>query len=248
MPAERIGAWLPQTSADKLANVRDHHGAGLNDGATIEATFCFVDIAGYTALTDTHGEHAAANLVDDFADLIRTSVEPLGHLQSLIGDCAFLVFSNPSVAMTALSALYGSIADRQNFPVVRAGLHHGSALLRGNRHFGSTINIAARVAAQATGGQILCTECVAESLGRADVLEYEIKPRGQVSLRNLPEPMELFEVVLSGAPRQYAIDPVCKMQVDTQRAVGDLVYDHKKYWFCSLACVERFAKRPHSYT
>ena len=220
----------------------------MNDGATIEATFCFVDIAGYTALTDTHGEHAAANLVDDFADLIRTSVEPLGHLQSLIGDCAFLVFSNPSVAMTALSALYGSIADRQNFPVVRAGLHHGSALLRGNRHFGSTINIAARVAAQATGGQILCTECVAETLGRVDVIGFEIKPRGQVSLRNLPDPMELFEVVLSGASRQYAIDPVCKMQVDTQRAVGDLVYDHKKYWFCSLACVERFAKRPHSYT
>ena len=220
----------------------------MNDGATIEATFCFVDIAGYTALTDTHGELAAANLVDDFAGLIRTSVEPLGHLQSLVGDCAFFVFSDPIVAMNALSALYGSIADRQNFPVVRAGLHHGSALLRGNRHFGSTVNIAARVAAQATGGQILCTECVAQTLGRANALDVEIKPQGQVSLRNLPDPMELYEVVLSGTSRQYAIDPVCKMQVDTQRAVGDLVFNKKKYWFCSLACVERFAKRPASYT
>jgi len=220
----------------------------LNDGATIEATFCFVDIAGYTALTDTHGELAAANLVDDFADLIRTSVEPLGHLQSLVGDCAFFVFSDPLVAINALSALYGSIADRQHFPVVRAGLHHGSALVRDNRHFGSTVNIAARVAAQATGGQILCTECVAQTLGQANALDVEIKPRGQVSLRNLPDPMELYEVVLSGTSRQYAIDPVCKMQVDTQRAVGDLLYNNKKYWFCSLACVERFAKRPASYT
>ena len=220
----------------------------MNDGATIEATFCFVDIAGYTALTDTHGELAAANLVDDFADLIRTSVEPLGHLQSLVGDCAFFVFSDPLVAINALSALYGSIADRQHFPVVRAGLHHGSALVRDNRHFGSTVNIAARVAAQATGGQILCTECVAQTLGQANALDVEIKPRGQVSLRNLPDPMELYEVVLSGTSRQYAIDPVCKMQVDTQRAVGDLLYNNKKYWFCSLACVERFAKRPASYT
>jgi adenylate cyclase len=220
----------------------------LNHGATIEATFCFVDIAGYTALTDTHGEHAAANLVDDFADLIRTSVEPLGHLQSLVGDCAFFVFSDPIVAMNALTALYGSIADRQHFPVVRAGLHHGSALVRDNRHFGSTVNIAARVAAQATGGQILCTECVAQTLGQANALDVEIKPQGRISLRNLPDPMELYEVVLSGTSRQYAIDPVCKMQVDTQRAVGDLVYDNKKYWFCSLACVERFAKRPASYT
>jgi len=220
----------------------------LNDGATIEATFCFVDIAGYTALTDTHGEHAAANLVDDFAGLIRTSCEPLGHLQSLVGDCAFFVFPDPLVAMNALSALYGSIADRQHFPVVRAGLHHGSALVRGNRHFGSTVNIAARVAAQATGGQILCTECVAQTLGQAKALDAEIKPHGQFSLRNLPDPMELYEVVLTGASREYAIDPVCKMQVDTQRAVGDLLYKNRKYWFCSLECVERFAKRPASYT
>ena len=43
-----------------------------------EATFCIVDIAGYTALTDTHGEQAAADLVDDFAGLNRASVEPIG--------------------------------------------------------------------------------------------------------------------------------------------------------------------------
>jgi len=220
----------------------------MNDGTTIEATFCFVDIAGYTALTDTHGELAAADLVDDFAKLIRASVEPLGKLQSLVGDCAFFVFSDPIIAKNALLALYNSIADRQHFPVVRAGLHHGSALYRGDRHFGSTINIAARVAAQATGGQILCTQCVAETLGRADVLDVEIKPQGQVSLRNLPDPMELYEIVLSGSSRQYAIDPVCKMQVDKQRAVGDLVFNNRKYWFCSLSCVERFAKRPASYT
>ena len=45
------------------------------DGS-IEATFCFIDIAGYTALTDTHGEVAAADLVDEFHDLIRKSIEP----------------------------------------------------------------------------------------------------------------------------------------------------------------------------
>jgi len=171
----------------------------------------------------------------------------LGHLQSLVGDCAFFVFSDPVVAKNALLALYSSIADRQNFPVVRAGLHHGSALIRSNRHFGSTINIAARVAAQATGGQILCTKYIAKILGQPDVPDVEIKPQGHVSLRNLPDPMELYEVVISGSSRQYAIDPVCKMQVDKQSAVGDLLYNNRKYWFCSLSCVERFAKRPGSY-
>ena len=70
----------------------DHAPGG---GTSSEATFCFVDIAGYTALTDTHGELAAADLVDDFAELVRTSIAPLGQLQSITGDCAFLVFPNP---------------------------------------------------------------------------------------------------------------------------------------------------------
>ena len=105
----------------------------MSEGRNIEATFCFVDIAGYTALTDSHGEVAAADLVDDFSELIRKYVEPIGQIQELIGDCAFLIFPDPFAARDALSALYKVIANRTNFPIVRAGLHHGSALLRGNR-------------------------------------------------------------------------------------------------------------------
>ena len=54
----------------------------MDEDASIEATFCFVDIAGYTALTDTHGEVAAADLVDEFAALVRGSIEPSGRLLS----------------------------------------------------------------------------------------------------------------------------------------------------------------------
>ena len=219
----------------------------MDAGTNIEATFCFVDIAGYTALTETHGEHAAADLVDEFGALVRASIQSSGQLQSIIGDCAFLVFPDPLAATDALRALYRSIADRQEFPIVRAGLHHGPALLRGNRHFGSTVNLAARVAARATGGQILCTKHVAETLGRSGVADIAITHQGLVSLRNLSQPVDLYEIVLSGCSREYAIDPVCKMQVDTGRAAGELHFDNKTYWFCSLACVERFASQPLSY-
>jgi len=219
----------------------------MSAGTSIEATFCFVDIAGYTALTDTHGERAAADLVDEFAELIRASILSSGQLQSLIGDCAFIVFADPVAAAGALSALYKSIADRQDFPVIRAGLHHGSALLRGNNHFGSTVNIAARVAARATGGQVLCTKYVAEILAGSGLSDIGIEHHGLVSLKNLPQSMDLYEVVLSSCSREYAIDPVCKMQVDTRHAAGDLQFNNKTYWFCSLSCVERFARQPLSY-
>ncbi len=219
----------------------------MNSGTTIEATFCFVDIAGYTALTDTHGEHAAADLLDEFGALVRASIEPSGRLQSVTGDCAFLVFPEPLAAIAALSALYRSIADRRHFPIVRAGLHHGPALLRGNVHFGSTVNVAARVAAQAVGGQVLCTGPIADALVASALPDIEIEHRGSVLLRNLPQPVDLYELSLPGCSREYAIDPVCKMQVDKRRAAGDLHFDKRTYWFCSLACVERFARQPLSY-
>ena len=219
----------------------------MSADSSIDATFCFVDIAGYTALTETHGEVAAADLVDDFGELVRASLRQSGHLQSLTGDCAFLIFSDPISALAALSELYASIADRAEFPVVRAGLHHGPALHRGNRLFGTAVNLAARVAAQATGGQILCTNSVADALVRAGIANLAIQHKGLVSLRNLAEPVDLFEVVLAGCAREFAIDPVCKMQVDTRRAAGDLHFGGKTYWFCSLACVERFARQPVAY-
>jgi len=219
----------------------------MSTDTSIEATFCFVDIAGYTALTDTHGELAAANLVDDFEGLVRASLGPSGHLQSLTGDCAFLTFADPPDALAALSDLYRSIADRQAFPVVRAGLHHGSALFRADRHFGTTVNLAARVAAQATGGQILCTREVANALRCAALAGIELRHKGSMSLKNLPAPVDLFEVLIASCVRDYAIDPVCKMQIDTRRAAGDLLFDSKTYWFCSLACAERFAGHPSAY-
>jgi class 3 adenylate cyclase len=61
---------------------------------SIDATYCFVDIAGYAALTDTHGELAAADLVDESSDSVGTSLGRSGRLQSLIGGCAFIVFAD----------------------------------------------------------------------------------------------------------------------------------------------------------
>lgn len=219
----------------------------MNTGRTIEATFCFVDIAGFTALTDTHGELAAADLVDHFCELVRQCIEPGGELQSLIGDCAFLIFPDPVTAIRSLATLYEAIADRDSYPIIRTGLHHGSALVRDNRHFGTTVNLAARVAAQATGGHILCTKSVTDVLEPAGIANLEIQHHGLVSLRNLPEPMDLYELTFSNLLREYAIDPVCKMQVDTRHAAGDLHFNHRRYWFCSLSCVERFVKQPASY-
>jgi adenylate cyclase len=213
----------------------------------VVATFCFVDIAGYTALTDSHGERAAADLVEAFNSLVHSAVDPYGRVQERSGDNAFLVFPDPVVAMQAIGALHRGIAGRRDFPLVRSGLHHGSALLRANRYFGSSVNIAARTAAQAHGGEILCTRQFVDALAALDSASTVFEHRGLFTLKNLPDPVDLYAIRLTDAGHRYAIDPVCQMQVDTLDAASTLVLLGRHWWFCSSACAKRFAKQPSAF-
>lgn len=97
------------------------------------------------------------------------------------------------------------------------------------------------------GSEILCIRQVADTRARAGSPDIEVAQRHPVSLKNLPAPVDTYEIVLSGVLRQYAMVPVRKMQVDTRRAAGDLHFNQKTYWLCSLACVERFTQQPAAY-
>jgi adenylate cyclase len=213
----------------------------------VNATFCFVDIAGYTALTDSHGERAAADLVDEFNGLIRSAVRMHGTVQELSGDNAFIVFPDPASALRAITMLFGSVAGVRHFPLLRIGLHHGQALWRSGRYFGSTINIAARTAAQARGGEILCTQTVVEHVGAPEQAGYSVVPVGKIKLKNLPRKIDLYRIALAAAALPLAIDPVCQMQVDAQSAVSSCQFDGRWYWFCSSTCQRRFAAAPSEF-
>ena len=67
------------------------------------------------------------------------------------------------------------------------------------------------------------------------------------TIRKSCRTVELFEIVPSSCVRAYAIDPVCKMQVDTHSAAGKLQFNGRTHWFCSIECVERFARQPAAY-
>lgn len=234
--AESPQAALPSESANSVSQAKS--------GADVTATFCFVDIAGYTALTETHGEHAAADLVEDFARMIHSAVGPRARVQELAGDSAFLVFPDPASAIEAIAKLYRDVAGIWDFPALRTGLHHGPALYRSNRYFGTTINMAARTAAQAASGEILCTTPVAETLARLESPAFAIAPVGTVKLKNLPQKVALHSVNLLGLKHQRVIDPVCQMQVDKKTAAADQAFEGRRYWFCSAGCAARFANRP----
>jgi adenylate cyclase len=137
-----------------------------------------------------------------------------GHVQELAGDNAFLVFPDPESAIDAILNLYRDVEGAWDFPALRTGLHHGSALYRANWYFSTTINMAARTAAQAKGGEILCTAPVSALLARLEKTTFTIDAVGSVKLKNLPQEVEMFALNRLDTGRQRVIDPVCQMQVD----------------------------------
>ena len=210
-------------------------------------TFAFVDLAGFTALTDAHGDEHAIATVKNFQEHVRRCLAPGDALVKTIGDAVMLAFPQPSEAMCALeSILDAEHTESTGMLLPRAGAHHGAAIRDGDDFYGHAVNIAARVAAQAAGDQLLVTNAVAMAArDRGHVITHV----GSVSLRNIAEPIDLYDVDLEHDHTDLATDPVCLMRVPTS---GDdsvsLSWKGRPIWFCGLPCVARFAATPNEYT
>lgn len=209
-----------------------------------ERTFSFVDLAGFTALTEAHGDTDAVGVLDRFEALVRAALSAGGELVKTMGDAAMLASPDPAAAIQTLERLWESCGEACGFPLPRAGAHHGRAVARAGDYLGASVNLAARVADQAGGGQVLATAGVAEA---ARLRGREVVGLGAHRLRNLPEPVELFEIRLGLAGQDRVVDPVCRMRVEADRAVGTLLHAGRRHWFCSVACLTAFATDPGCY-
>jgi YHS domain-containing protein len=75
----------------------------------------------------------------------------------------------------------------------------------------------------------------------------EVLALGPHQLRNVSEPIDLFEVRVGPDEISHTVDPVCRMHLDREHAAGSLHHNGQEYWFCSLACVGAFAADPKRY-
>jgi len=213
-----------------------------------DATFAFADIAGFTALTEAHGDEEAATLVADFCAAVSGELGRHGGTQvKTIGDALMLRVSDPEQAIVLGLKIANDLMRGHGAPAVRVGLHHGPAIERDGDYFGATVNLAARVSAAAVGGEVLLTADTAALAPHIEGVLYE--SRGRRQLRNVSEPVELVAAVREGntTDQHLAIDPVCRMAVDPERAAGRLMHDGTAYYFCTLTCAGAFARHPERY-
>ncbi len=210
---------------------------------TVERAFVFADLSGYTALTEAHGDKDAAAVSGRFAGLARIATDGSGELVKTIGDAVMLALYDAASAIRTACMLRELAHSEHRFPGLRIGMHCGTAVEQNGDYFGATVNLAARVAAHAKVGQVLCTESVIA--GSTNLIGVEYRPVGDALFKNVSMPVGVFELLLPDA-RAAAIDPVCRMRVDDANAFTVEV-DGRRVAFCSEGCSRLFLDAPERY-
>ncbi len=216
------------------------HAAGGFESAV--ATVAFVDLAGFSAIADVFGDASAVAVLERFEELVRESLDGLGPPIKWIGDEAMFGFADPAVALQALGRLLPACRAEPRIPLTRTALHHGPVLRRAHDLFGSTVNIAARIAALASPGQLLATRQVADVAAASGIA---VQDTGSVALRSIADHVPLFAIELAPAYDPAWIDPVCKMHAPyaAYRRTAPT-----GPWFCSERCAEAYHRSPETYS
>jgi adenylate cyclase len=151
----------------------------------LRVAIAFADLAGYTRLTEEEGEEQALGAVERFVDAVENTLPDDARVVKTIGDEVMVVGSDPA-ALTDWAVGFQTLVDER--PLPRVGIHYGETLYRDGDYYGREVNLAARVAARAAGGEVLVTRPVVDNAGP----HLEFEPIGEVRLKGFREPTELF--------------------------------------------------------
>lgn len=160
----------------------------------------FSDIEDSTVLNDQLGDVQWVKILGSHERLVRAAIsEHSGHIIKSQGDGFMIAFAKAADAVRAAVAIQTSIdvGDRRlrKRPIhVRVGVHVGTAIERGGDLFGRDVALAARVAAEAVGGEVLTSDAVFTDV--ADEPDLTFVRAQRVELKGLPGAHQLWSVVV----------------------------------------------------
>jgi len=137
---------------------------------------CFLDITGYTRLTQEEGDKAAANLAEQLKRLVqRSSVQHGGRPVKWLGDGVMFYFRDPGPGVIAALDMCDGVREA-GLPPAHVGLHAGPVVFQEGDYYGQTVNIASRIAEYARPGEVLVSQAVAEASIGVDAHFTDIGP------------------------------------------------------------------------
>jgi adenylate cyclase len=213
-----------------------------------QATVLFVDLASFTPLTATMGDHVAAEVLRRFGVTVRSrAAQHRGRILKQIGDEFMLMFAHPADAITFGLAMDRFVDTESQFPALHIGAHCGTLLYRQGDYVGGTVNLAARVASAGAAGQFLITEDLRDAAGDHPQAEFTALPPRR--LKGIPDPICLVEVRQRIPNRSdRATDPVCGMILSPDHVVAQSTWAGTPFVFCSQTCKDAFDAEPDRFT
>jgi class 3 adenylate cyclase len=162
--------------------------AGLYSRMEKPPAMCFLDISGYTRLTQERGDDAAADLADQLSRLVqRSSTQHAGRPVKWLGDGVMFYFADPGPGVVSALEMVEGVADA-GLPPAHVGLHAGPVIFQQGDYFGQTVNVAARIADYARPGEVVVSQEVVEASDEDGVQFAEIGP---VELKGVSGAMQL---------------------------------------------------------
>lgn len=156
----------------------------------------FVDISGYTRLTEERGDQVAVGFAATLQrEAHATATANGGRLVKLLGDGAMLQLPDAGRGVTAALALIQALRAQGDLRA-HAGVHAGPVIERDLDLFGRTVNLASRIAGIAEPGEVLVSEAVVDM---AKDLDVRFEPTDSRPLKGVSEPVALFRALV-GSP------------------------------------------------
>jgi len=195
---ELFAAWLYRRHSETFtAEHRVLHGeedlerAGIHRRAPADPpAVVFLDISGYTRLTEELGDEASAAMPMRLATLVEDAASRYsGRTVKWIGDGVELYFRRPADAVRCSLELRDRIPEA-DLPGTHVGINAGPVVYENGDFYGRTVNIAARIAAHAEQGQVLVSEDVV-SHGSSDDIRF--RRVGPVSFKGVPRDVVIYE-------------------------------------------------------
>ncbi len=178
----------------------------------MEATVVFIDICGFTAITEVEPADTVVHLLNKYFDvMVKEIIAQNGHVDKFIGDAIMAVFRGDFhldraidaclSVRTEIAKLPKEIRDSSFMPQVAIGINNGE-LISGNigsgnlrrldyTVIGDVVNTAARLQSAAKAGQIVISQAAYENVKGS----FNCKQIGEVSLKNKAKPVMIYEVV-----------------------------------------------------
>lgn len=178
---------------------------------TVEATIVFIDICGFTALTETESADRVVKLLNKYFDvMVKEIIAQGGYIDKFIGDAIMAVFRGEyhldraveaSLAVRKEIEALSADKDSQYDPKVSIGINNGD-VISGNigsaslkrldyTVIGDVVNTAQRLQSIAAAGQILFTEQVYLKIKES----FNCQKIGEKILKNKSAPAVIYEVI-----------------------------------------------------